>query len=757
MQPELVVAALKDCPIESMTPKVKAVLALAQVTAGAMESLELLQEVASQNPDAEDPFWLSDVGLACLLTGNVDKACDLLQQATRSSLATAVDFGRLAAVYLAQGDLEQARIHYQEAVDREPGHAVWHSNLAGILVRQQRLEEALAQYEAALRLDPDLVQAQQGRTSVLVAMERTEELVEELTSRLKQDPDSLETRLQLARLMDLDNQLTEAVRTLREAFVPVDEITPPPADLPLEQKKETEWWKQIALRAELARIFMERSRPAMALHLYRQIEKLQPENPVPCFVGQASAQCELGEYQEALELLSKAEAFLKEKRELPEAVLLSAPSQSLPETPGTFLNIELVRSHILCESGEYEKAEEILREQLKTYPGHAGLLSSLGQTLLWTGKLDEAAELFQEAAKVNPMALAQLVSARRMPEDEQSIEVMRQVADNPLYNYAVRSNMAFALAEVFEKRGEYADAWHYLDLANSLVNKRLNYDPKAFSRRVDDNCLFFTKAFFAKQERIRLSDRTPIFVVGMPRSGTTLTEQILCSHPQIYGAGELDIMSRLVYLMPRVLQSKEHYPFCMEALTPHLREEAARFYLYRLKFYDTEHEYVVDKMPHNFMHLGLIAIIFPKAKIIHVRRDPRDTALSNYQQNFKARHGGLGYAFDLEKLAMQLNDYHRMMKHWRAVLPIPMFEFRYEDLVEDLATWSRKLIEFVGLEWDESMMEFYKTQRAVRTASVSQVRQPIYKTSKQKWRKYEAYMKPFFDNLNPKILEEWEA
>jgi hypothetical protein len=123
--------------------------------------------------------------------------------------------------------------------------------------------------------------------------------------------------------------------------------------------------------------------------------------------------------------------------------------------------------------------------------------------------------------------------------------------------------------------------------------------------------------------------------------------------------------------------------------------------------------------------------------------------LSNFQQNFKARHGGLGYAFNLEKIALQINDYNRMMAHWREVLPIPMFEFWYEDLVSDQDEWSRKLLEFVGVEWDDSVHDFHKTERAVRTASVTQVRQPIYKTSKQKWRRYEKFLAPLLDNLKP--------
>lgn len=762
MEPERVNAVIVDPGDPSLDPRVLAVAALARAGLGTAESQKLLQDVAGQDPPEDDPLWLSDVGLANLLVGNVGQALDLLQKAARHFQATAVEFGRLAAAFLAGADLEQARVHYQEAVDREPGHAVWHSNLGGILVRQQRFEEALEQYEAALRLDPELPQARQGRTAVLVAMERSGELAVELTTRLKQAPDSLETRLQLARLLDLDNQFTEAVRVLREALQPVEGIVPPEKDLPYEEKRKTAWWEQMALRAELANLFKQRNRHMMALQVLRQIEKLQPEDPVFCLVGQADAYCEMGNFEEAMQRLDEAEGFLEEKRASQQGAVpgregSDARGDHASSTPGSFLNIELVRSRIFCENGKYDEAESILKELLHTYPGHGGLLSQLGQTLLWTGKLDEAADCFEQAAKINPMALAQLVSARRLPEDEQSIEVMRQVADNRLNNPAVRSNMAFALANIYEKRKDHDNAWQYLDLANALVNRRLQYDPKAFAARVDNNCMFFTKAFFGKQEPIRNSARTPVFVVGMPRSGTTLTEQIICSHPRVFGAGELDIMSRLVFLMHKVLKTREPYPFNLELLTPHLREEAARFYLHRLDMYDTQHAYVVDKMPHNFMQLGLIALIFPGAKIIHVRRDPRDTALSNYQQNFKARHGGLGYAFDLEKTAMQINDYHRMMKHWRQVLPIPMFEFRYEDLVADQKTWSRKLIEFVGLEWDESVLDFHKTERAVRTASVSQVREPIYKTSKQKWRNFEKHLTPLFDNLNPEMLDTWQS
>jgi len=357
---------------------------------------------------------------------------------------------------------------------------------------------------------------------------------------------------------------------------------------------------------------------------------------------------------------------------------------------------------------------------------------------------------------MNPMALAQMVNAKHIPEDPKALEKMCGVADNPFLDDAPRITMSFALAEVYDKKKDFETAFHYLDQANKLADKTINYDVQAFSQKVDEHIALFTPEFFRKQESIRPSLRTPIFVVGMPRSGTTLTEQILCSHPKVFGAGELGLISQLTQLMSKVLKTKKPYPGCLKNFTPHLREEGARFYLNGLESYDIDHPYVVDKMPHNFVHLGLISMIFPKAKIIHIRRDPRDTALSNYQQNFKARHGGLGYSFNLEKIACEINNYHRLMEHWRKVLPIPIFELTYEELVVDQDGMSRALLEFVGVEWSDAVRYFHKTERAVRTASVAQVRQKMYQTSTQKWRRYEKHLTPLLENLYPETTALWD-
>jgi len=688
--------------------------------------------------------YLSDLGLALLLLGQGQLAHDTLGRAIEQGGSDAVTFGRLGAAALSLGLLDDARDAYREAVNREPGRAEWHNNLGGILTRQQSLDEALEQYDIALKNKPDMSMAVQARQRVLIALERTDEVIEQLERELAEDTDNVDLRLRLARALAHGNRLAEAVNRVTEALLPSEEI-PLPEDAPGGDADTQDPAPdidttvkgrdaQLRLRAVLADLFAQRDLHGRVVAVVDDLLKLGPDDPTPLIQRKSNALTEMGRYDDAEALLDEADAEHPDNNAL-----------------------KLARAGVYNESGRYVEAEAIQRDLLETYPGDAGLKSQLGQTLLWTGKLDEAAELFADAADINPMALAQMVNAKRLPDDPAVLEKMERIADNPLMPDPARTTMSFALAEIYDKRKDAAYAFHYLAQGNRLTDKTINYDPTAFRAQVDALKAVYTKDFFARQPPIRASDRTPVFVVGMPRSGTTLTEQILCSHPDIFGAGELDLMSRLSRLIPRVIKNGSPYPQCLSAFTKHLREEGARFYLNGLNQHDTDHPLVVDKMPHNFMQLGLIAQIFPNARIIHIQRDPRDTALSNFQQNFKAKHGGMGYAFDLEKIADQINDYHRMMDHWRHVLPMPMFELTYEELVANQEGMTRALLEFVGVDWNESVRDFHMTERAVRTASVSQVRQPIYQTSKQKWRRYEMDLAPLLTRLNPETTALWDG
>jgi hypothetical protein len=239
----------------------------------------------------------------------------------------------------------------------------------------------------------------------------------------------------------------------------------------------------------------------------------------------------------------------------------------------------------------------------------------------------------------------------------------------------------------------------------------------------------------------------PIFVLGMPRSGTTLTEQILASHPKVYGAGELGLVPRVSRLTRRVVGTHQQYPFTLPKLSAAQIRDAGRYYLDLVAEIENESDHVVDKLPHNFDHIGLIALMLPNAKIVHLQRDPRDVALSNYFQNFGAKQGVMGFAFDLSDIGHMLNDHDQIMAHWHELFPGRIYELSYEALVRDPEPEIATLLDYCGLPWDDRVMRFYETQRPVKTASIRQVREGIYTTSSEKWRRYERHLGPLEEVL----------
>ena len=680
-----------------------------------------------------NPAQRSDYALLALLAGENETAAEILKGLIDDGEADAVDYSRAAAIAASRQDLEEAKRLYLEAVNREPGRAEWHNNLGSIYAREMDFERAIEQYEMALRIDPELVLARELKDRILVALDRADDLIDEARKALEENPDDFESRMRLIRLYMGTDRIQEALATIMVAIVKSESLEIPGEESDEETRKI--YAQQMAYREILLGIYMKRNMFFKALSLIEDMKKLLEEEKhhLPLAVREVEIWTELERFEKAHEALIRA-------REIADA--------DLPA-------LKAAEADLLSAEERYEEAEAIYRELLETYPGNASYKSKLGQVLLWLGRMEEASELFSEAAEINPLALSQMVSAKKYPTDSESLKLMERLADNPTVDRGVRESMGFALAQIHEKQKRYKEAFHYLKLANDLVDKEVDYRPEHFSQTIDRIIDIFSREFIEGLPSVRRTDRTPIFIVGMPRSGTTLTEQILCSHPEIFGAGELPYISQLSQLIPRVTGEKTAYPLAIRGMTPHLREEAARFYLSRIGELDQKHPFVVDKMPHNFIHVGLIRTILPNAKIIHIQRDPRDTALSNYQQNFKAKHGGMGYSFDLVKIARQINDYHRLMEHWRKI-GIPMFELTYEELVADQEGMTRELLEYVGVEWDEGVRDFHKTERAVKTASVAQVRQPIYQSSKQKWRRYEEELAPLIEHLDPELLKRWD-
>jgi hypothetical protein len=245
-----------------------------------------------------------------------------------------------------------------------------------------------------------------------------------------------------------------------------------------------------------------------------------------------------------------------------------------------------------------------------------------------------------------------------------------------------------------------------------------------------------------------VSDSTPIFVLGMPRSGTTLTEQIIASHPDVYGAGELHY---LLEISQRAVAGAA-FPSNLRQLDRELLTAWGQEYLSALKRHAPEAARITDKMPQNFQMLGLIHLMLPNAKIIHVKRNPVDTCLSCFTMHFAAK--SVKYSYDLTELAHFYVGYAELMEHWRNVLPENAFlEVQYEDVIQDVEGQARRLIDYCGLEWDNACIAFHENKRVVRTASVAQVRKPVYKSSVERWRRYEKHLGPLLDALGDLIAK----
>lgn len=384
-----------------------------------------------------------------------------------------------------------------------------------------------------------------------------------------------------------------------------------------------------------------------------------------------------------------------------------------------------------------EKAEEAERLAEKVHrrdPDDPKAMVQLGNIRMVMGQRESAVELARRAKTLTPRApgvLSLLAEAEREADSEALLaEIESVIADGQ--DFGPRIGLHFAAARLCEKLKRHPDAFAHYAAGNAVRRDQLERFDKGYDRataeaRVDRLIAAFDAENFAGPAGGGSS--LPIFIVGMPRSGTTLTEQILASHPKAAGAGELSEVSQIVGW----LTAQHDYP---EKLPVERLKEAAAGYLKHVGKVGRGAARVTDKMPGNFMNLGLIARMFSGARIIHTRRDPMDNCLSCFAQNFRA--DGLAWSCDLEDLAHQYCQYRRIMDHWRKVLPPGrMLEIDYEDTVADLEGQARRIVDFVGLAWDDSCLRFHETERAVATASREQVRRPIYTSSVGRWKRYD--------------------
>ncbi len=402
----------------------------------------------------------------------------------------------------------------------------------------------------------------------------------------------------------------------------------------------------------------------------------------------------------------------------------------------------------LAAQGRIADATSHLEHALLLKPDHADVHNSLGNLFKDDGKLDDAMAHYRRAIAIRPdfgeahLNRSEIKSFHRGDADLADLEALARKDDLPI-NTAL--NIHFALAKALEDTGDYARSFEHLRKGNALKRGQISYDESGILNLFRRISAVFDGGLLDRFQGKGDPSQVPIFVLGMPRSGSTLIEQILASHPQIHGAGELADFETAVSSVINSVARPAGYPECVPALDGDTLRRIGRSYLARLPAVADGKVRIVDKMPGNFLNIGLIRLSLPNAKIVHTMRHPLDTCVSCYSKLFTSGHH---YTYDLAELGRFYRAYSELMAHWRLVLPPgAMLGVSYENVVGDLEGQARRLIDYCGLPWDDRCLSFHKTRRPVRTASAIQVRKPVFRTSIERWRKYETGLAPLLDEL----------
>ena len=343
-----------------------------------------------------------------------------------------------------------------------------------------------------------------------------------------------------------------------------------------------------------------------------------------------------------------------------------------------------------------------------------------------------------------PLALARLLQLREGEPDPEMIARAEALADDPATAEAGRIRLNVALGHCHDRMQHYPEAFRRLQLGCDAQARTQPFDSDGYSRAVDSLIETLTADFYGSAATSGSNSERPIFVVGMPRSGTTLTEQILASHSRVAAGGELSMLLKVSYRIGQLSATREPYPKGLRSTGRIGLRRMARQYLEHLDKVSPTAERITDKLPFNFMHLGVIALLFPNARIIHCRRNPIDNCLSCYFTSFSEQ---IRFANRLDTLGRYYLDYARLMRHWKTVLPVEILDLDYESLVNDTEGQIRVLLDHCGLEWEDACLAFNETRRGVRTPSRWQVRQPIYTGSVERWRNYEQELSPLLKVL----------
>lgn len=665
------------------------------------QAVSVLNQVLKAAPDYAPAHQL--LGVIAFQTGQTVPAENAMREACRLQPNNVGFLSNFTEVLRANGKPEDAIRIGKRAVQLEPGSASAHSNLGLAYYDLGDLPEAEACQKRALALKPDLVAASNNLGSIARDNEDSAAAIAFYRKVLELRPDYLES---------VNNLISVLIETeaVDDAMVLADDYL-------------AKGYASAELHRNRGRLHSLKCEWDDAERRFRSAISLDEQKP-ESYVGLAQVLTEKNLHELALLEAEKAQRLD-------------------PSHAPAYHYIAVCKSHL----GDLDAGFANYEKTLELKPDFSAAMIALGYLEMERGSFDAARMWFNKAAeqdKARLNAQIALVKLDKVTEDNSDFLALLSAlpeANKMLPEQAVSYH--YALGKCYEDLKQYDDAFAHFAKGATLKRSIVDFDADQIEETANDLISVFTPDL---TERLRLSaldSSQPIFVVGMPRSGTTLTESILASHPDVYGAGELSYMHKL--FADQLRGGNKKTGSLIANLPEQELSKRARKYIQQLDAHAPGTAHIVDKMPANFLMVGLIHAIMPNAKIVHVARNPLDTCLSCFTRVFQRSQY---HSYDQVELGRYYNAYVRVMQHWKDLLPDGSFHtVHYEGLVEDIETEARRMVEFCDLEWDDRCLEFHKGERRVRTASVQQVRQPLYKSSKEKWRNYETHLLPLVQTI----------
>lgn len=651
----------------------------------------------------------------------------------------------LGAIACQSGAYERAVTLLSKATSINPNVAPAHSNLAVALRELKRFKEALISCDKAIALKPDYVEAYYNRGLTLEELGRIENALSSFDKALslKPSPEVYYSRgnalRELGRFRDALLSYENAIAlnpTFAEAHFNRGNAL---KELGRPQEALVSYERAIALKPGFAEVHHNRGvvlnelgRLDESLVSYERVVALQPDN-ADAYFERSVVLRKLGQLNRALESCERAIALR-------------------PHFPEAFYN----KGNIFRELDRLNEACDSFRHAVALKPDFVAAYNNIGLSLIELGQTGEAQEAFRKALDIEPRnatALSNLSHAKKFAAGDPHLDVMQELLANPeLLSESERIELNFALGKVYADLKDHRRSFEHLLAANRAKRAIFPYDEQAALATFDLLERTFTRELINSKSGSGDPSRQPIFILGMPRSGTTLVEQILASHPEVYGAGESDALQRTVQAMYRADGATVPYPYFVPALDSFALAGLGARYLAAINEGGPKNKRISDKMLANSMFVGLIHLILPNAKIIHSIRDPIDNCISCFSILFTK---GQNFAYDLGELGRYYKGYERLMAHWHDVLPEGrILDVKYEDVVADVETQARRILAYCELPWDDRCLSFYETERPVRTASMTQVRQPIYQRSIGRWRVYQEFIGPLLEALGEPSDEE---